>query len=64
MCLSNATCSATPWGVPIPCFYDKETRVPLMDEATIKHVTEIVRAKGTDAWWEMELVRSLGFWKT
>ena len=26
----------------------------LMDESTIKHVTEIVRAKGTDAWWEME----------
>jgi isoleucyl-tRNA synthetase len=27
------------WGVPIPCFYDKETRVPLMDELSIKHVT-------------------------
>jgi isoleucyl-tRNA synthetase len=27
-----------------------------MDEATITHVTEIVRSKGTDAWWEMELV--------
>lgn len=44
------------WGVPIPCFYDAETKEPLMDERTIKHVTEIVRAKGTDAWWEMELV--------
>eukprot|EP00740_Mantoniella_antarctica_P011531 CAMPEP_0181385712 /NCGR_PEP_ID=MMETSP1106-20121128/22716_1 /TAXON_ID=81844 /ORGANISM="Mantoniella antarctica, Strain SL-175" /LENGTH=1100 /DNA_ID=CAMNT_0023505811 /DNA_START=222 /DNA_END=3524 /DNA_ORIENTATION=- len=44
------------WGVPIPCFYDKETKVVLMDEATITHVTEIVRSKGTDAWWEMELV--------
>ena len=44
------------WGVPIPCFYDVETREPLMDERTIKHVTEIVREKGTDAWWEMDLV--------
>ena len=42
------------WGVPIPCFYDTETGEALMDESTIKHVTEIVRAKGTDAWWEME----------
>ena len=44
------------WGVPIPCFYDKETKEPLMDKATIEHVTEIVRTKGTDAWWELELV--------
>ena len=44
------------WGVPIPCFYDVETREPLMDERTIKHVTEIVREKGTDAWWELDLV--------
>jgi len=27
-----------------------------MDELTIKHVTEIIRDKGTDAWWEMDLV--------
>ena len=33
------------WGVPIPCFYDKETQEPLMDAATIAHVTEIVREK-------------------
>ena len=43
------------WGVPIPCFYDKETQEPLMDAATIAHVTEIVREKGTDAWWELDI---------
>ena len=44
------------WGVPIPCFYDKDTKEPLMDKETIEHVTEIVRTKGTDAWWELDLV--------
>ena len=40
------------WGVPIPCFYDVDTGEALMDASTIEHVTEIVREKGTDAWWE------------
>ena len=43
------------WGVPIPAFYHKDTNEVLMDEAIIKHVTEIVRAKGTNAWWELEV---------
>ena len=43
------------WGVPIPCFYDTSTGEELMDESIITHVTAIVKEKGTDAWWEMEL---------
>ena len=31
--------------------YDWETKEPLMDETTIQHVTEIVRAKVGVGWW-------------
>jgi isoleucyl-tRNA synthetase len=43
------------WGVPIPAFYHKDTNEVLMDEAIITHFTEIVRKRGTDAWWEMDI---------
>ena len=43
------------WGVPIPAFYHKDTNEVLMDEAIITHFTEIVRKRGCDAWWEMEV---------
>jgi isoleucyl-tRNA synthetase len=43
------------WGVPIPAFYHKDTNEVLMDESIITHFTEIVRKRGTDAWWEMEV---------
>ena len=33
----------------------RRRKEPLMDEATIAHVTEIVRTKGTDAWWELDI---------
>ncbi len=41
------------WGVPIPVFYDKETGEHLLNEETIAHVQEIIRQKGSDAWWEL-----------
>ena len=43
------------WGVPIPAFYHKDTNEVLMDEAIITHFTEIIRKRGCDAWWEMEV---------
>jgi len=43
------------WGVPIPAFYHKDTNEVLMDESIITHFTEIVRTRGTDAWWELEV---------
>lgn len=42
-------------GVPIPVFYYKESGEPLMTEETIEHITQVVRTKGSDAWWLMEL---------
>eukprot|EP00898_Chlorokybus_atmophyticus_P005075 jgi/Chlat1/5569/Chrsp369S00413 len=47
------------WGVPIPAFYHKETREPLMNEVTIRHVQDIVREEGADAWWERSVAELL-----
>ena len=43
------------WGVPIPCFFFEETNEVLMDESIIKHVTDIVRKEGTDAWFMKDI---------
>ena len=34
------------WGVPIPTFYDSETGEVLMNEATLKHVRDLVADRG------------------
>ncbi|GMH18782.1 hypothetical protein Nepgr_020623 [Nepenthes gracilis] len=39
------------WGVPIPVFYHKESKEPLMNEETIEHIKSIIGQKGSDAWW-------------
>eukprot|EP00271_Cylindrocystis_brebissonii_P017869 TRINITY_DN4844_c0_g1_i1.p1 TRINITY_DN4844_c0_g1~~TRINITY_DN4844_c0_g1_i1.p1 ORF type:complete len:1233 (-),score=240.75 TRINITY_DN4844_c0_g1_i1:598-4296(-) len=41
------------WGVPIPVFYHRETGEALMTEESIAHIQELVRAKGSDAWFEL-----------
>lgn len=43
------------WGVPIPVFYDEETREPLLTEESIAHVQAIIAEKGSDAWWELSV---------
>lgn len=43
------------WGLPIPVFYDEETNEPLLNEETINHVRDIIREKGSDAWWELSV---------
>ena len=43
------------WGVPIPAFYYLDSGDVLMDEEIINHVQAIVREKGTDAWFELEI---------
>ncbi|NJK30680.1 MAG: isoleucine--tRNA ligase [Acaryochloris sp. RU_4_1] len=43
------------WGVPIPVFYNEATGEPLLNEETINYVQAIVAAKGSDAWWELEV---------
>ncbi|TAD78821.1 MAG: isoleucine--tRNA ligase [Oscillatoriales cyanobacterium] len=41
------------WGVPIPVFFDAETGEVLMNAETIAHLRDIVRDRGSDAWWEL-----------
>ncbi|MFQ4144307.1 isoleucine--tRNA ligase [Chlorogloeopsis sp. ULAP02] len=43
------------WGVPIPVFYDEETKEPLLNEETIAHVQVIIAEKGSNAWWELSV---------
>jgi isoleucyl-tRNA synthetase len=42
------------WGVPIPVFYHKETNEPLMTPATLKHIEDLFRERGSDSWWELD----------
>ncbi|KAM9316016.1 isoleucine--tRNA ligase, mitochondrial [Gastrophryne carolinensis] len=39
------------WGVPIPVFYHKETREPLMNRHSISHIIKLVEQHGSDVWW-------------
>lgn len=41
------------WGVPIPVFYHKISKEPLMNQETISHIKSIISEKGSDAWWYM-----------
>lgn len=40
------------WGVPIPAFYCKECNEHLINEETIKKVSDTFRQEGSDAWWK------------
>ncbi|XP_018427666.1 PREDICTED: isoleucine--tRNA ligase, mitochondrial isoform X1 [Nanorana parkeri] len=39
------------WGVPIPVFYHKETREPLINRHSIGHIITMVEQHGSDVWW-------------
>ncbi|QDZ22563.1 Isoleucine--tRNA ligase [Chloropicon primus] len=41
------------WGVPIPVFYKKDSGEAIVTEETLKHVIDLVREKGSDAWFEL-----------
>ncbi|KAG0254339.1 hypothetical protein DFQ27_006903, partial [Actinomortierella ambigua] len=41
------------WGVPIPVMYDTETDEPLLTDASVGHIIDVVKQHGTDAWWSM-----------
>ena len=43
------------WGVPIAFFRDKSTKEPIFDEKILNNIDEIFKAKGADAWWQMEI---------
>lgn len=39
------------WGVPIPIFYCQACGKPIMEEETVNHVRELIRAHGSDIWF-------------
>jgi isoleucyl-tRNA synthetase len=41
------------WGTPIPVFYHRETREPLLTAETVAHVRDVVAVHGTSAWWAL-----------
>ncbi len=42
------------WGVPIPVFYCKNCGEHLINETTIKNISDIFRKEGSNAWWARE----------
>ena len=43
------------WGVPIPVFYYKDSREPLMTTESIEHIQSVVAEHGADVWWSWEV---------
>ena len=39
------------WGVPIPALYDLRTGEAIMTDQTVSHIMQVLRDRGTDAWW-------------
>jgi isoleucyl-tRNA synthetase len=48
------------WGTPLAMFVDKDTGVPLMDEAVNRRVLDAIRDGGSDAWFELPDSHFLG----
>jgi isoleucyl-tRNA synthetase len=48
-----------PWGVGIPVFYGKKSRVPVLDPIAIDAVANLVEAEGSDAWFIKEAAEIL-----
>lgn len=44
------------WGVPIPVFYWTNSRQSLLDAEAIRHVAQMFKVKGSDAWWSLDTV--------
>ena len=42
------------WGVPIPVVYCKECGKPICTDETIKAISDLFRAEGSDSWWSKE----------
>ena len=40
------------WGVPIPIFYCEKCGKPIINETTIKIISDLFRKEGADAWWK------------
>ena len=42
------------WGVPIPIVYCKSCHKPIINDYTIKAISDLFRKEGSDAWWAHE----------
>lgn len=42
------------WGVPIPIFYCEDCGKEIINDDTIKAVSELFRTEGPDKWWELD----------
>ncbi|MBE6861858.1 MAG: isoleucine--tRNA ligase, partial [Ruminococcus sp.] len=42
------------WGVPIPIIYCKDCGKPIVNDATIKAISNLFHEEGADAWWIKE----------
>ena len=47
------------WGVPLPIFYNETTDEPLLNDATITHVKNMIRENGSDCWWREPISKLL-----
>lgn len=43
------------WGVPIPIIYCKDCRKPIVNDVTIKAISDLFRAEGADAWYTKDI---------
>eukprot|EP00929_Paragymnodinium_shiwhaense_P118610 TRINITY_DN90523_c0_g1_i1.p1 TRINITY_DN90523_c0_g1~~TRINITY_DN90523_c0_g1_i1.p1 ORF type:complete len:1072 (-),score=311.55 TRINITY_DN90523_c0_g1_i1:209-3424(-) len=43
------------WGLPIPAFYREDTGEALLTPEIVSHVREIVKEKGSNAWFELSV---------
>ena len=48
------------WGVPIPVFYCRKCRKPLMTPESMERVAVVFESSGSDAWWEHDAEHFLG----
>ena len=48
------------WGTPLAMFVDKDTGVPLMDEAVNRRILDAIQDGGSDAWFELADSHFLG----
>src|SRR5699024_2865367 len=42
------------WGVPIPIIYCKKCHKPVVNDTTIKAISDLFRKEGSDAWWKYD----------
>ncbi|MDF2686567.1 MAG: isoleucyl-tRNA synthetase, partial [Clostridia bacterium] len=47
------------WGVPIPILYCKQCNKPIINDTTIKIISDLFRIKGSDSWYELSAAEIL-----